>query len=205
MRFKYILITFAVLLVLGGVYYFISRPLAPKSAPPTEYVWNIQDSDLTHITISLPKETPVQQESFVKISHGDAFPWFFDNANHSPVDTTRWGGGIPLILSGPGADRIITDNATSEQLALYGIDNPSMVITLTLTDKEIMKIIVGDATPNGDNHYVKSPDSNAVATVDSTWYTVLEDLVTDPPYVHSSTTTTPATASTSTPAVTTSP
>lgn len=190
MKFKYILVLFAALLVLGGVYYFISRPSKPASTPPTVYVWNISDSDLTHITISLPREKPPMQESFIKISHGDAFPWFFNDADHSPVDTARWGGGIPLILSGPGADRIIVDNATSEQMSLYGLDNPSMVITLTLTDGEILKIVVGDATPDGNNYYVKSPNSNTVATVDQTWYTVLEDLVTDPPYVQTTTSTT---------------
>lgn len=196
MRVKYILILLAVLLVLGGVYYFVGRPAQPKSGPAKVYVWNIQDSDLTHIVISLPREG--KSEAFVKISNGDQFPWFFDDAQQSAVDTARWGGGIPLILSGPGADRIITESATDEQLHIYGLDNPKMEITLTLTSKEVMKIDVGNNTPNGNNYYVKAPDSNAVATVDSGWYTVLENLVNQPPYVNAVTTSTTAISTTTT-------
>lgn len=206
MRIRYILILLAVLLVLGGVYYFVGRPAQPKPGPVKVYVWNIQDSDLSHIVIALPREG--KSEAFVKIPSGDKFPWFFDDAQNSPVDTVRWGGGIPLILSGPGADRIITENATDEQLGIYGLKNPKMEIKLTLTSNEVMKIDVGDKTPNGNNYYVKAPDSNAVATVDATWYTVLENLVTQPPYVNivpttTSTTTTPASSTTSSAATTT--
>ena len=210
MRTKNILILLAVLLVLGGVWYIVSRPTQTSSGTPKIYVWNVQDSDLSHIAISLPREG--KNAAFVKITNGDKFPWFFDDAQNSPVDTTRWGGGIPLLLSGPGADRVITEDATDEMLHIYGLDNPNMIITLTLTSNEVMKIYVGNYTPNGNNYYVKAPDSNAVATVDNSWYTVLENLVKTPPYVSSvavttkitttetSTTTTDTTETVTTPA-----
>lgn len=194
MRTRYILILLAVLVVLGGVYYFVGRPAPAESGTPKVYVWSIQDSDLSHIIISLPAEG--KSESFVKITNGDKFPWFFDDAVNSPVDTTRWGGGIPLLLSGPGADRIITESATDEQFRIYGLDNPRMRITLTLTSNEIMYIDVGDRTPNGNNYYVKAPDSNAVATVDQSWYTVLENIVKQPPYAVTATTTSAAATTT---------
>jgi hypothetical protein len=188
LRLRNILALLAILLVLGVVYLVVGRPSTGPTTQPKVYVWSVSDNDITHITISLPREG--QSQAFIKIPEGDKFPWYFDDPQRSPVDTARWGGGIPLILSGPSADRIIAEYATAEQLAEYGLTQPSMEITLALTNDNTMKIDVGDSTPNGNNYYVKAPDSTGVATVDSTWYDVLEKLVTNPPYA--------ATANTST-------
>jgi hypothetical protein len=57
-----------------------------------------------------------------------------------------------------------------------------MAITLTLSDNSTLKISVGDSTPDGNNYYVRAPGSNTVATVDYTWYNIMEGLVTHPPY-----------------------
>jgi len=94
----------------------------------------------------------------------------------------RWGGGIPLILSGPGAERLIAEDATEEKLAVFGFTEPSMEIALTLENEEIIYIEVGDSTPNGTAYYVKLVDSDDVYTVDYSWYDVLERLVLEPPY-----------------------
>jgi hypothetical protein len=122
-------------------------------------------------------------EAFVKISRGDEFPWYFDDAQRSPVNSIRWGGGIPLILSGPGADRVIAEDATEEKLAEFGLTQPQMELVLTLTDGHIMEIKVGDKAPDGNNYYVQAPNTNDVALVDYSWYDVLERLVKEPPYV----------------------
>ena len=90
---------------------------------------------------------------------------------------------IPLLLSGPGVDRVIARQATEEKLTEFGLTQPQMEITLTLEDGNIMNIKVGDRTPDGNNFYVQAPDSNDVATVDITWYNVMERLVKEPPYV----------------------
>jgi len=150
-------------------------------SPPRVYLWDIDDNDLQHIVISLPHGG--RSQAFIKISEGDQFPWYFDDAQKSPVDPIRWGGGIPLLLSGPGADRVIIKDATEEELATYGLTEPSMVITLTLFNGTVLKIDVGDSTPDGNNYYVRPPDTNGVATVDYTWYEVLANLVINPPYI----------------------
>lgn len=180
MRTRNIVILLVILVALGGVYYWFGRPKPPAPAQPEEYVWSIQQDDINHITISLPSDN--LSESWVKISNGDKFPWFFDDPQHSPVDTQRWGGGIPLLLSGPGADRVLTDNASADQLAAFGFNSPVMRITLTLSNNQIMTILVGNQTPTGNYYYVKAPGTDAVATVDYSWYNVLANLVTNPPY-----------------------
>jgi hypothetical protein len=180
LKTRNIIILVIVLAVLGGVYYAVSRPKPATPVTPREYVWDIDQDGISRITISLPRENLSQ--SFIRITNGDKFPWFFDDAAHSPVDSDRWGGGIPLLLSGPGADRVINRDASPQKLEEYGITNPKMLITLELNDNTVMKIAVGDATPDGSNYYVKAPDFNGVATVDASWYQVLEKIVKDPPY-----------------------
>ena len=126
--------------------------------------------------------TGEKSEAFIKIPEGDKFPWYFDDAEKTKVDVTRWGGGIPLLLSGPGADRVIVKNATEDKLAEFGLAQPQMEIVLTLENGNILNIAIGDRTPDWNTFYVKAPNSNDVALVDYTWYEVLERLVKEPPY-----------------------
>ena len=180
MRLRNILILLAILLALGGYFYVSSRP---EPAPPEEpqlFVWLIDVEEIQHIVIELPHEG--KSQAFIKIREGGKFPWYFDDPQRSEVDVERWGGGIPLLLSGPGIDRVISENATEEKLAEFGLTQPQMKITLTLEDGDILNIKVGDSTPGGLAHYVQSPYSNDVALVDYTWYEVIERLATEPPY-----------------------
>ena len=180
MRLQNILTLLIILLVFGGIYYFINVPEPYEKPDPQMYIWDIEMEDIEHITLSLPREG--LSESFIKISKEDTFPWYFDDEEKSEVDRERWGGGIPLLLSGPGADRVIAEDAPPEKLAVFGLDNPSMQITLILTDGKIMNIDVGDATPTLQTYYVRAPNTNDVAIVDSSWYDILSGIVTEPPY-----------------------
>jgi len=180
-----------VLIAAGGAYwaYNSNKPVA-ETKNPTVYIWDIQDSDINRVQIDLPRVN--KSQSYVKIPDGDQFPWHFDDAQQTPVDSERWGGGIPLILSGPSANRVIAQAATQEQLAEYGLLEPSMVITLGLADESTMVIEVGNNTPNGENFYVRAPNTDGVAIVDYTWYYVISRLVTEPPYITPTATPTPA-------------
>ncbi len=184
MRLQNILILLAIFLALGGYFYFSNAPEPPTKSEPRAFVWDINMEEIQHIEMRLPREG--KSQSFIKIEEEDKFPWYFDDPQRSEVDTKRWGGGIPLLLSGPGADRIIATNAPEEKLAEYGLTKPQMEIILTLVNGHVMNIIVGDRTPDGHAYYVKAPSTNDVATVDFTWYKELERLVKEPPYASSS-------------------
>ena len=187
MRPRNILILAVILAVLAGVYYWASRPEPTTPPKPTVYVWNIEMEDIQHIKILLPREG--KSQSFIKIPEEDKVPWHFDDPPiYSTVNSTRWGGGIPLLLSGPGAARDL-GTVTNEKLAEYGLTNPSMKIIVTTKKDGLESVIesdVGDLTPDRQNRYVRAPGSNAVALVDYTWYDVLERLVKEPPYGTSS-------------------
>ena len=181
MRLKNILILLVTLLALGGYFYFTNRPEPPPPPETQLFVWLIEMEEIQHIEIQLPRED--KSQAFIKLREGDKFPWYFDDPQRSSVNMTRWGGGIPLLLSGPGAKRAIAENATEEKLAEFGLTQPRMKITLTLENGDTVYINVGDSTPDGKNFYVQAPGTNDVALVDYTWYGVLERLVKEPPYV----------------------
>ncbi len=180
MRLRNILILFIILLALGGYFYFSqgSEP-PPEKEEPRIFVWIVEMGEIQHIEIRLPHED--KSVAFVKISQGSEFPWYFDDAQRSEVDVTRW--GIEFILTGPGADRVIARNATEAKLTEFGLTQPQMEIMLTLKDGDSLNIIIGDKTPDGINYYVQAPGSNDIALVDYTWYEVLERLVNEPPYL----------------------
>ncbi len=178
MRLRSILILLVILLALGGYFYLTNSPQPAPEPEPKLYVWSIDTEEIQRVEIELPPEGKGQ--AFIKEKDRS---WHFDDPQRSSVNMTRWGGGIPLLLSGPGASRIIAENVTQEKLAEFGLTHPQMKITLTLEDGNILNITVGDRTPDGNNFYVQAPDTNAVATVDYSWYEVLERLVKEPPYL----------------------
>lgn len=181
MRFRSILILLIILLALGGYFYFFNEPEPPpEEKEPRVFVWLVGMEEIEHIEIRLPRED--KSEAFIKIPAGSEFPWHFDDTEKTKVDIARWGGGIPLLLSGPGAERIIVKDATEEKLAEFGLTQPQMEITLTLEDGDILNIRIGDRTPDGNTYYVQNLDFDDIALVDYTWYEVLERLVKEPPY-----------------------
>lgn len=178
MRLKSILILLVVLLALGGYFYYSSRPQPVPQPAPQVFVWLFEMEELQRVEMQLPQEN--LNQAFIKEADRS---WSFDDAQRAKVDMKRWGGGIPLLLSGPAAARVIATNATAEKLAEFGLTQPQMKIILTLESGKIMDIIVGHSTPDGTNYYVQAPGSNDVALVDYTWYGVLERLIKDPPFI----------------------
>lgn len=196
MKLKAILILLAVLAVAGTTYYFVSRPKATKPPTANYYVWDFDMDKLQKVTISLPKLG--ESESFIR--HTDQ-EFYFDVENGPEVDNQRWGGGIPVLLSGPMASRLITLNATSDQLKEYGFDptttklNMDALLTITLNGSDVVyDVQVGDSNPEGTTYYVKLSNLNDVYTVDKSWYDVLADIISNPPYI-------PATLAIGTPTV----
>lgn len=167
----------ALLAVLAAAFYLTSRPKPSAPAKPTTYAWSVDMTSLERIVISLPKEG--KREAWVK--HSDQY-WYFDRSNGPRVDMNRWGGGIPLLLSGPEVKRTIARDASNAKLSEYGLLDPQMKIGVTLDSGKTIDVDVGKSTPDGKSYYLKLAGSRSVYTVDYSWYKVLERLVLDPPY-----------------------
>ncbi len=177
MRQRTLLVMAGVVVVLGVAFFLTSRPRPAAPQKPRPYVWLVDMEDLQTMAISLPREG--MREAWVK--HADKY-WYFDRPAGPRVDMQRWGGGVPLLLSGPGANRLITESVTEAQVRIYGLADPRMRIHLTLADGKAIDIDVGDATPDGSASYIRLAGAKDVYTVDATWCDVLERLVRDPPY-----------------------
>lgn len=178
MKLRALLIMAAVLVALGVVLYFL-RPKTeqPPQGKPRTFIWKIEMEEIKKVSVSLPKQG--KNQSWVK--HEDRY-FYFDEPNGPKVDMQRWGGGVPLLLSGPVAARRIAEQATDEQLAEYGLEDPSMRIDLTLESGDTLRIEIGDSTPDRQGYYIRRADLDDVHTVDYTWYGVFERLVLEPPY-----------------------
>lgn len=181
MKFKSILIL-VIILAVAGVTFLIVK--LPNNETPDNgslsYVWNFDMETIQHITLTLPREE--KSESFIKL--GDYF--YFDNPGGLQVDPDRWGGGIPLLLSGPGADRLISRDTADVKLTEYGFTQPSLVAVITLTDGSDYVVELGDSNPSGTTYYIRLAESRDVYIVAKEWYDVLVRLVTEPPYVPAS-------------------
>ena len=178
MTLRTISIMSGILAALAALYFF-SRP-QPESVPQAEsrqFIWSVGMQELKHLTIMLPAEG--KSQTWVK--RQDRY-WYFDRPGGPRVDLKRWGGGIPLLLSGPGAERLITSEATDKQLEIYGFTNPRMKMALILQNGDAIRVEVGYKTLDGRAYYIRQINSKAVYTVDHTWYDVIERLVLDPPY-----------------------
>jgi Domain of unknown function (DUF4340) len=160
---------------------------SPNQAPPaTHYVLNFDMYNLQNLTITLPKVNA--SESFVK--HSDDQEFYFDVANGVVVDNQRWGGAIPALLSGPAVGRMIQQNASTGQLQQYGLDATTEILNLDAKMTFLLsgtpvnyEIYIGDSNPEGTTYYIRLASNNDVYTVDKSWYDVLADIVTNPPYI----------------------
>lgn len=172
------------MLGIAGAVYLVTRPeVVPEARPePREFVWAFEMDEITAIVIELPRVG--MKESFAK--HEDR-QFYFDDPPGPRVDPQRWGGGIPLLLSGAGAERsgadaVIAEDASDEQLEIFGFDIPSLVATVSRGRADTVVIEVGDPTPDGESHYMRVADSRDIYTVYFGWHDVMAGLVTDPPY-----------------------
>ena len=177
MKLRFIIPAGILAIGLGIWYHFASRPQPVPPPEPRPFVWAVEMNDLTRIQIELPRRGLSEAWRM----HEDRY-WYFTDPDGPQVDRSRWGGGVPLLLSGPGANRLIEEAPTAEQLTAFGLDEPQMLINLLVGDDDELEIHVGDSTPDGISYYTKQADRSEIFTVDSTWFKVIERLVTDPPH-----------------------
>lgn len=164
-----------VLLLLVGGYVL----LAEERIEDTEVVgfespqfYTVTESDINHITI----ETGKSVRSFLRSNEG---PWLFDEPNGPPVDLARW-GGVTLLLGGPDTQRLLSENV--ENLAEYGLDEPSITIDFLLTGERKERILLGSTTRNGLFHFAMREGDPQLYMVSALWGQVLARLAIEPPY-----------------------
>ncbi len=174
MSFKKTLILAIILLLLGGYVVYLRVNQTGEETAERPDVWSFQEESIKHIRIALPKE---EKEIAFTVVGRDS--WFIEADENKPVDLQRW-GGIVLLLTGPQSSRVIANKV--ETLDLYGLDSPSMVITLGIQGQNPpQNVIVGDHTPDEKAVYVILQEQQTVYLLDVSWFDVLVRLVRQPP------------------------
>ena len=85
------------------------------------------------------------------------------------------------LLARAEAERSLSDEDAGE-LAIYGLDSPTMDIKLkTFFDTEWI-LLIGDQNPGGSLYYVMEKNGETVYMISSSVVDVVRSLVSDPPY-----------------------
>ena len=178
MKLRPIIILVITALSLLAVLYFIWLNQPSKQIEMRPVLWDFDMRELSKLTITLPRKN--LNQSWVR---NEDKQWYFDEETPVKVDPKRWGGGVALLLSNPAMNRLITEEASKEQLDLFGFPNASMELRLKLASNISINVDIGNLTPDQQSYYIKLTESKEVYTIDYTWYAAFEKLVTDPPYL----------------------
>jgi hypothetical protein len=103
--------------------------------------------------------------------------WVFLDTREIP-EPERW-SGIPLLLTGPRATRVLDDPA--DDLNEYGLDPPITSVRVDIKGSIQFNFILGVNTADGSATYGRVIGSDDVFLLPSSWPPVLTALVTDPP------------------------
>ena len=167
-----VLLVIVLSLVIGGV--FISRALSTKEPPKQEpQLFKVKETDITSVSISYND----QRIDYVKRQNG----WTITLPGENMPVSQRWSGST-LVLSGPRCTRAVSENI--EDPSLYGLDNPTMAVELTVAGGSRIEFHLGDQTPDTQDPkwYARLAGSPRLCTLPDIYGTVVKRLVTDPPY-----------------------
>lgn len=155
-----------------GVTWFIANPREEVEEPTPPFLYTLAPEDLRNIKITVG-DTVDSWSLDVEERR-----WFFDNMEGIPVSLYRW-GGITQLLGGPRTQRVLATKIDDE--SKYGLDNPDSSITVTLRDESTLEMLLGNLTPDGENHYARVVGHPQLVLVDASWGQVLTRLVNEPP------------------------
>ncbi len=91
--------------------------------------------------------------------HYENSDWSIDDVNFSPNEAMI--ESTVSVMSALTSVRTISFDAQSEDLAMYGLDNP-VSVNCVLSDMSEHKIYIGNATPTGENYYAMREGENYI-------------------------------------------
>ena len=179
-RYRTTIILVAVLIALGALAFFLTNQqgtgdVADFSTPtpdPTLLVW--QESDqLVGIDVVSGTQRVVLRKDVESAS------WVIQEPISDTADT--------FVVS-PVADNLQNLRATTvitdaQDLAQFGLDDPSLSVTATFSDTEGTRhtVLIGSATVDGSAYYGKRPDADTVYLIGNVTVEPLRSWLTSPP------------------------
>jgi len=153
--YKNVFILLLVLAILGGTYYFVKK-IQPKEENKTETItiFKTEKDNISEIIIQ------TKDSELVLYKSGDEWKVKADyeiKLNKSKVES------LVYDVATINADQIVEENP--QDLSKYGLDSPTSIVTVKLTDNTTKVFYVGDKTPTKTAYYFKDKDVNTVYTV----------------------------------------
>ena len=171
LRLSLVLVILACWVGIGATFAFdqLGNPQRTEQPP---FFFTLSPDDLRNIAISTRED-----RTAFHFREADR-RWYFDDLDDVPTALYRW-GGITQLLGGPRTQRELASEITDP--ALYGLDDPSLTINVTLRDGTQLTVEMGDLTPDGSGNYMRQGGYDELYTVDSSWGEVMTRLVEEPP------------------------
>ena len=176
MSFRATAALLALLIILGGIVYYVSQSPAPPAVgagPTPSTVLKLNSPDVTKLVISGGTASTELGKT--------GSTWGLVSPPTGPADNARVGGWVSQIAN-LSASRTI--DGVSD-LGTYGLATPSMKVEVDLTGGKSVNLLFGDKTPDGASYYVNLPDdatkAKSVYLVGSALGDDLKSALTKPP------------------------
>lgn len=160
------------LAMVAGYVFFIQLEQTTEIQDEPPWFYNVDMSGITRITI-------IDRGEEAAFFFGADRKWHMGDLDGLPVSLDRW-GGVVLLLTGPKSRRLLDEQPTD--LVPYGLDVPSTRVEVDLRDGQVINVLLGLSTPDGQNRYAQVEGFHQVFTVFSGWGETLTRLVAEPPY-----------------------
>ncbi len=174
MKGRTTLILLGVLLALGAYVYFgeVRRPsAAPAGTPTPAPLWSITLDQVLGLTVR-------GGEQETRVGRAAGGEWALEAPSAEPADADR----VTQVL-----DRLLalapeqTFGESDGSLADYGLDSPSLDVTMRLADGTAKVLHVGKANPMQTSYYAQVEGSTAVQLIPDTVVIGLQELLEQPP------------------------
>lgn len=174
MRSRGLLIATVLLLILGGAVWWSNRHTAAEEAKPKP--------DTTPKILSMPEDQIAQlslkrrEGEELVLKKNAAGKWEMAQPQQYRVDADA-ANGITNTLASLNGGEVVEEKASN--LSAFGLNSPSLEVTITKKDGKIQKLLVGDDTPTGGDVYVKLAGESRVLTMPSYSKTSLDKTAQD--------------------------
>ncbi len=167
-KIKILVITFLVMVVLGGVVAVLMLTTTSVEVPDDEnqkeeissrLLYDLNTDNIVKIEI----ENETSDYAIDRISTEDITVWIVAEYFNAPMNFTQIGRVMEQAAT-LTSQQVVTEKA--EDLSLYGLDNPKVRYTITLDDGTVQEILLGNDVPNLQQVYMKFVGQDTIQTVD---------------------------------------
>ena len=190
MKISHTFIAFGILLVLGGVLYYLDKnpPENASDAIPREELFSFQVEQVDEFSIEMPNEPTMTARRLPEADSPEAAGEEEKEAATvtMKMDEPQWEFVAP---AGVAADSMLIQSfveslsdleytpvmeQTPPSLADYGLDEPQRVVTFKLKQGETVTVSIGGENPSGYAKYAMLGSSPGLFLLDSPAYLALE-------------------------------